>query len=165
VRLPLRFGSATLGATMTEFRLLFRFLDKDFLFRLIFILLLYSIVPIAEIFLFLWLGELIGNYLILAIAAVVGLLGMLFALREVRVTLERLRARIRRHEYPGSEFVDLAGILAGSILLLTPGFITDFVGFLLLIPFFRRVLGRVVTRRMDRSLHEVYEYLQLSDID
>jgi UPF0716 protein FxsA len=150
---------------MTEFRLLFRFLDKDFLFRLIFILLLYSIVPIAEIFLFLWLGEVIGNYLILAIAAVVGLLGMLFALREVRVTLERLRARIRRHEYPGSEFVDLAGILAGSILLLTPGFITDFVGFLLLVPFFRRVLGRVVTRRMDRSLHEVYEYLQLSDID
>jgi UPF0716 protein FxsA len=163
--LLLRFGSATLDSIMTEFRLLFRFLDKDFLFRLIFILLLYSIVPIAEIFLFLWLGEVIGNYLILAIAAVVGLLGMLFALREVRVTLERLRARIRRHEYPGSEFVDLAGILAGSILLLTPGFITDFVGFLLLIPFFRRVLGRVVTRRMDRSLHEVYEYLQLSDID
>jgi UPF0716 protein FxsA len=150
---------------MTEFRLLFRFLDKEFLFRLIFILLLYSIVPIAEIFLFLWLGELIGNYLILAIAAVVGLLGMLFALREVRVTLERLRARIRRHEYPGSEFVDLAGILAGAILLLTPGFITDFVGFLLMIPFFRRLLGRLVTRRMDRSLHEVYEYLQLSDID
>ncbi|OHD74620.1 MAG: hypothetical protein A2177_07360 [Spirochaetes bacterium RBG_13_68_11] len=150
---------------MTEFRLLFRFLDKEFLFRLIFILLLYSIVPIAEIFLFLWLGEVIGNYLILAIAAVVGLLGMLFALREVRVTLERLRARIRRHEYPGSEFVDLAGILAGAILLLTPGFITDFVGFLLLIPFFRRALGRLVTRRMDRSLHEVYEYLQLSDID
>ncbi len=150
---------------MTEFRLLFRFLDKDFLFRLIFILLLYSIVPIAEIFLFLWLGEVIGNYLILAIAAVVGLLGMLFALREVRVTLERLRARIRRHEYPGSEFVDLAGILAGAILLLTPGFITDFIGFLLMIPFFRRFLGRLVTKRMDRSLHEVYEYLQLSDID
>ena len=46
---------------MTELRLLFRFLDKDFLFRLIFILLLYSIVPIAEIILFLWLGELIGQ--------------------------------------------------------------------------------------------------------
>jgi hypothetical protein len=75
-----------------------------------------------------------------------------------------LRARIRRHEYPGTEFVDLAGILMGSILLLTPGFITDFVGFLLMIPFFRRFLGRAVTRRMDRSLHEVYEYLQLSDL-
>lgn len=150
---------------MIELRLLFRFLDKEFLFRLIFILLLYSIVPIAEIFLFLWLGEVIGNYLILAIAAVVGLFGMLFALREVRVTLARLRSRIRRHEYPGTEFVDLAGILVGAILLLTPGFITDFVGFLLLIPFFRRALGRAVTRRLDRSLHEVYEYLQLSDLE
>jgi UPF0716 protein FxsA len=150
---------------MTELRLLFRFLDKEFLFRLIFILLLYSIVPIAEIFLFMWLGEVVGKYLILAVAAVVGLLGMLIALREVRLTLERLRARIRRHEYPGVEFVDLAGILVGSILLLTPGFITDFVGFLLMIPFFRRSLGRAVTRRMDRSLHEVYEYLQLSDFE
>jgi UPF0716 protein FxsA len=149
---------------MTELRLLFRFLDLDFLLRLIFILLLYSIVPIAEIILFMVLGELVGKWLIIAVAAVIGLLGMLFAIREVRVTLERLRARIRRHEYPGSEFVDLAGILAGAILLLTPGFITDFVGFLLLIPFFRRVLGRLVTRHMDRSLHEVYEYLQLSDI-
>jgi UPF0716 protein FxsA len=149
---------------MTELRLLFRFLDLDFLLRLIFILLLYSIVPIAEIILFMVLGELVGKWLIIAVAAVIGLLGMLFAIREVRVTLERLRARIRRHEYPGSEFVDLAGILAGAILLLTPGFITDFVGFLLLIPFFRRVLGRLVTRHMDRSLHEVYEYLQLSDV-
>jgi len=149
---------------MTELRLLFRFLDKDFLFRLMFVLLLYSIVPIADIILFLWLGQLIGQWLILAVAAVVGLLGMLFAMREVRVTLARLRARIRRHEYPGIEFVDLAGILVGSVLLLTPGFITDFVGFLLLVPFFRRTLGRAVTRRMDRSLHEVYEYLQLSDL-
>jgi len=107
----------------------------------------------------------VGRYLILAAAAVVGLLGMLIALREVRVTLERLRARIRRHEYPGSEFVDLAGILVGSVLLLTPGFITDFVGFLLMIPFFRKLLGRAVTRRLDRSLHEVYEYLQLSDME
>ena len=103
---------------MTELRLLFRFLDKDFLFRLMLVLLLYSIVPIADIILFLWLGQLLGQWLILAVAAIVGLLGMLLAMREVRVTLERLRARIRRHEYPGNEFVDLAGILVGSVLLL-----------------------------------------------
>ena len=77
---------------MTELRLLFRFLDKDFLFRLMFVLLLYSIVPIADIILFLWLGQLIGQWLILAVAALVGLLGMLLAMREVRVTLERLRS-------------------------------------------------------------------------
>lgn len=149
---------------MTELRLLFRFLDKDFLFRLIFALLLYSIVPLAEIFLFLYLGELVGNYLILAIAATVGLLGVLVALREIRVTLERLRARIRRNEYPGLEFMDLAGILVGGLLLLTPGFITDFVGFLLFFPVFRRAAGRAITRRLDRNLREVYEYLRLGEM-
>ena len=149
---------------MTELRLLFRFLDREFLFRLLFALLLYSIVPLSEIFLFLWLGELVGNYLILAVAAVVGLVGVLIAMREVRVTLERLRARIRRNEYPGREFMDLAGILVGGLLLLTPGFITDFVGFLLFLPFFRRAVGGAITRRLDRSLREVYEYLRLEEM-
>jgi UPF0716 protein FxsA len=149
---------------MTELRLLFRFLDREFLFRLLFALLLYSIVPLSEIFLFLWLGELVGNYLILAVAAVVGLLGVLVAMRQVRTTLERLRARIRRNEYPGREFMDLAGILVGGLLLLTPGFITDFFGFLLFLPFFRRAIGGAITHRLDRSLREVYEYLRLEEL-
>ncbi len=149
---------------MTELRLLFRFLDREFLFRLLFALLLYSIVPLSEIFLFLWLGELVGNYLILAIAAVVGLGGVLIAMREIQTTLECLRARIRRNEYPGREFMDLAGILVGGLLLLTPGFITDFVGFLLFLPFFRRAVGGAITRRLDRSLREVYEYLRLEEM-
>ena len=149
---------------MTELRLLFRFLDKDFLFRLMFVLLLYSIVPIADIILFLWLGQLIGQWLILAIAAVVGLLGMLFAMREVRVTLARLRARIRRHEYPGIEFVDLAGILVGSVLLLTPGFITDTMWFLLFVPALRDRFGRWVLAKTRTDLKELYEYLKLEEL-
>ena len=149
---------------MIEFRLFLRFLDREFLVKLIFILLLYSLVPLGEIFLFLFLGDLIGNYLILAIAAVVGLVGILFAVGQIRRTLERLRGKIRRSQYPGKEFVDLAGILVSSVLLLTPGFITDFAGFLLLIPFFREALGRAIAKRMDKSFKEVYEYLRLYDL-
>jgi UPF0716 protein FxsA len=150
--------------TMFEFRLFLRFLDKEFLVKLIFILLLYSLVPLAEIFLFLYLGDLIGNYLILAIAAVVGLVGILFAVGQIRRTLDRLRAKIRQSQYPGREFVDLAGILVSSVLLLTPGFLTDFAGFLLLIPFFREALGRAIAKRLDKSFKEVYEYLRLYDL-
>jgi UPF0716 protein FxsA len=149
---------------MIEFRLILRFLDREFLVKLIFILLLYSLVPLGEIFLFLFLGDLIGNYLILAIAAVVGLVGILFAVGQIRRTLERLRGKIRRSQYPGKEFVDLAGILVSSVLLLTPGFITDFAGFLLLMPFFREALGRAIAKRMDKSFKEVYEYLRLYDL-
>ena len=149
---------------MIEFRLILRFLDREFLVKLIFILLLYSLVPLGEIFLFLFLGDLLGNYLILAIAAVVGLIGILFAVGQIRRTLERLRGKIRQSQYPGKEFVDLVGILVSSVLLLTPGFITDFAGFLLLMPFFREALGRAIAKRMDKSFKEVYEYLRLYDL-
>lgn len=52
---------------MTELRLLFRFLDKDFLFRMIFILLLYSIVLLVGIFFFLWLSEVGGDCVMSAV--------------------------------------------------------------------------------------------------
>ncbi len=149
---------------MTEFRLIFKLLDRDFLFKLIFALLLYSLVPLAEIFVFIRLGDLLGGYLVMAMAALMGLVGVLIALRQIRISLEKLKAKIRGGEYPGKEFVDLLGILLGSIFLLTPGFITDFFGFLLLVPPIREALGRMIARRMDVRLKEVYEYLRLYDL-
>ena len=148
---------------MTEYRLLFRFLDRDFLFKLIFILLLYSLVPLSEIFFFIYLSQLIGQYMILALAAVVGLAGVLVAARQITIVLKKLKEKIRKGEYPGQEFIDLAGILIGSVFLLTPGFITDFFGFLLLIPPVRVGLGRLIVRRMEGRLKELYEYLRLYD--
>ncbi len=149
---------------MTELRLIFRFLDRDFLYKLIFALLLYSLVPLGEIFLFLYLADLIGNYLILAAAALTGLVGVLIALRQVPRVLASLKAKIRHGEYPGQEFVDLAGILVGCILLLTPGFVTDLFGFLLFLPPLRAAAGKAVARRMERKLREVYEYLRLQQL-
>jgi UPF0716 protein FxsA len=149
---------------MTEIRFIVKLLDRDFVFKLIFILLLYSLVPLAEIFLFLYLGDLVGNYLILVIAAMTGLIGVLIALRQVQKILSRLKVKIRRGEYPGREFVNLSGILAGSLFLLTPGFITDFLGFLLLVPPIREALGRLIARKLDGKLKEVYEYLRLYDL-
>jgi len=146
---------------MTEARLLLTFLDRDFLFKIILVLLLYSLVPLAEIFLFLALGSLIGNYLTLALAAVAGVAGALLALGQVQRTQAKLRAKIRNREYPGREFADLAGMLAGGLLLITPGFITDLFGYGLMIPFFREALGRVIVRKLDRSFRDVYEYLRL----
>lgn len=149
---------------MLEPRLLLRFLDKEFLVRMVFVLLLYSLVPLGEIMLFLYLGELIGNYLVIALAAVVGLVGVLIGVTQMRRTLDRLRVKVRKGKYPGREFVDLAAMLVSSVLLLTPGFITDMAGFLLLVPVLRQALGRAIARRLDRNFREVYEYLKLYDL-
>ena len=150
--------------TMIESRLFLRFLDKEFLVKLIFILLLYSLVPLGEIFLFLYLGDLIGNYLVLAIAAVVGLVGILLDVVQMPAHPGRLRGKVRQGQYPGREFVDLAAMLVSSVLLLTPGSSPTSSGFVLLVPFFRGALGKAIAKRLDKSFTEIYEYLKLYDL-
>lgn len=141
--------------------MLLTFLDRGYLFKIILVLLLCSLVPLAEIFLYIALGNLIGNYLTLALAAVAGVPGALLALGQVQRTWVKLREKIRTEEYPGREFTDLAGVLAGGLLLVTPGFITDLFGYCLMIPIFREALGRAIVKKLGRSFRDVYEYLRL----
>ncbi len=149
---------------MLEIKLFLRFFEKDFIVKLLFLMLLYSILPLGEIVLLLKLGGIIGNYLTLALAAFTGLFGVLIALSELRRTLNMIRLQVRDGVYPGEGFVSIFGILAGGIFLLTPGFITDFIGFLLFIPAVRIRVGRVLTKKMNAKFKELYEYLKLYDV-
>jgi UPF0716 protein FxsA len=137
---------------------------KDFFFKLILVLLLYSLVPLAEIFLFIYLGELIGNYLVLILAAVAGMGGSLIALGQAQAARERLRIQLKAGRYPGREFADLAGILVSGILLITPGFITDVLGYLLMIPALRNAVRALLSSKLDRSFKDIYAYLRLSSL-
>jgi UPF0716 protein FxsA len=148
---------------MEAFRLFLKFIDRDSFFKLILVLLAYSLVPLAEIFLFLYLGTLVGSYLVLVLAAVVGLVGGLIAARQIQRALAKLKKKIRLGQYPGREFVDLTGILVGGILFITPGFITDLFGLLLFLPVFREAVGRALVKRLHRSFKEIHEYLKLKD--
>ena len=67
-----------------------KLLDRDYLFKLILFLLAYALVPIGEIVLFIYLGNLIGNYLTFALAAVAGIGGALAALSQAQRLRERL---------------------------------------------------------------------------
>jgi UPF0716 protein FxsA len=144
--------------------LFIRVLDREFAVKAVFVALLYSLVPLGEIVLILLVGDLIGRYLTLAIAASTGLLGALIAARQLRGLLDRARARIRAGVYPGPEFVDIAGVLVASLLLVTPGFVTDAIGLAMFVPAARKAVGGLITRRLQRRLTEVYEYLRLSDL-
>ena len=141
-----------------------RFLEPAFVVRLLFSLLLVSLLPLAEIVLILFVGDLVGRYLSLAIVAAASLLGALVAARRLRVLLQAARARIRRGDYPAAELVDIAGVLAAGVLLVTPGLVTDALGLLVFVPAVRRAAGRAITRRLQRRLSEVYEYLRLYDL-
>ena len=148
---------------MQPARVLLRLLDRTFVTKLLILGLLYSLVPLAEIFLLIYLGSRIGVYISLALAAFAGLVGMLLALRELRKTLDALHKKARRGKEPTQEFVSLTAILAASILLLTPGFITDTLGFLLFVPSVRDAWGRWVLSKTRTDLKELYEYLKLEE--
>ncbi len=85
---------------MQPAKVLLRLLDRTFVTKLLILGLLYSLVPLGEIFLLIWLGSKIGVYISLALAAFAGLIGMLAALRELRKNLEALRRKSRRGNCP-----------------------------------------------------------------
>jgi UPF0716 protein FxsA len=149
---------------MQPAKALLRLLDRTFITKALILALLYSLVPLAEIFLLIYLGTVIGYYFTLALAAFAGLVGMLLALKEFQKNIQSLKAKARRGVFPTQEFINLTGILAASILLLTPGFITDTLGFLLFVPAIRDALGNWVLRKTRTNLKEIYEYLQLEEL-
>ena len=140
------------------------FLDRDFLFKLILALLLFSLVPLGEIFLFVYIGSLIGNYLVLILAAVVGVAGAMAGLGQVRRAASELRALLARGSYAGPQLIDMAGLMAASLLLVTPGFITDILALLLLVPPLRVRVGKGLAALVRKRYPDVYDRLKLSTL-
>ncbi len=139
--------------------------QKEFILRMLLLALLYSLVPLSETFLLLHLGGIFGNYIVLAVAATTGLIGLLIAFREVEIIISVIKEKMKEGVYPGKEFISLAGILTGGLLLLTPGFITDTLGFLLFLPVFRNCVGKFIISKMGNSFKNIYEYLKLYEIE
>lgn len=97
-------------------------------------------VPILEIALFIQVGGAIGLGWTLALVIATALLGTVLLRAQGLATMGRARASLERGEVPMREVFDGACLLVGGALLLTPGFATDTVGFLLLLPPVRALL-------------------------
>ena len=104
--------------------------------RLLFIAFL--LVPLAEIYLLIQVGSVIGALPTVALVVLTAALGAVLIRSQGLSTLERMRAAADRGEIPAVEIIEGVCLLAAGAMLLTPGFVTDTVGFLLLIPALRR---------------------------
>lgn len=99
-------------------------------------------IPIIEIAIFIQAGEIIGLWPTLATVVLTAIVGTALLRAQGLAALARARQSIDRGQLPVDEVFTGICILLGGALLLTPGFLTDAVGFLLLVPGFRRVAGR-----------------------
>ncbi len=116
------------------------------------LLLLFTLVPILELSLLIWLGQHIGFWPTVGIIAGTAVLGSFLAHREGLSVLSRFRERVASGAMPSDELTDGILILIAGALLLTPGVLTDLVGFLGLFPPTRAVIKRIVTKRFQRGM-------------
>ncbi|MFQ5794577.1 MAG: FxsA family protein [Candidatus Bipolaricaulia bacterium] len=119
------------------------------LFRLF---LLFIIVPIVELVVLLQLGRYIGVWPTLTLVILTGILGAMLTRIAGLSVLVRLRDRLSADEMPTEELFDGAIILVSGALLITPGLLTDLVGFAGLIPTSRSWIKRLLRRRVKRVL-------------
>ena len=105
-----------------------------------YLILLFTLVPITELALLIKIGQNIGVFYTLTLIIGTGILGAYLAREQGFRTLKKIESEINSGIMPGNEILDGVLILCGGILLLTPGLITDIVGFLTLIPFTRELI-------------------------
>jgi len=112
----------------------------------------FLLVPIAEIFVLIQVGQAIGPWWTVLLLVTMSVLGAWLVRREFRNTWSALRAALQSGRLPSSELADAGLVVVGGTLLLTPGFLTDVVGLAMLLPLtrplFRRMLLALLTRRM-----------------
>lgn len=109
-------------------------------------------VPAAEIALFIQVGGALGLWPTLGLIFGTALIGGLILRFQGLSMLARAREAIGRNELPVAEIFHGLGLALSAVLLLTPGFITDFLGALLLVPLFRRALIRAARHRLEARI-------------
>lgn len=114
------------------------------------LLILFIAIPIAELWLIIEIGGAIGILPTLALLIVDSLVGAAIARSQSRAAWERFNVALAEGRIPAKEVFDGAMIILGGALLLTPGFITDAFGLVLLIPPTRALIRGFLTRLVGR---------------
>ncbi|WP_088103801.1 FxsA family protein [Halalkalibacter urbisdiaboli] len=120
------------------------------MFRLL--LLLIIVVPALEIAVLLLSGQVIGLWPTISLILLTGVLGAWLAKKEGLQTMRLAQLQAGRGEIPSGVVLDGLCILVGGVVLLTPGFITDALGFFLLIPQTRTIAKAFLLRLFDRMI-------------
>ena len=108
----------------------------------------FTLIPLVEIYLLIKLGQNFGAITSILLVIFTGILGAYLAKMEGLRTLFRLQETLREGGMPGEELLDALLIALAGLVLITPGFITDAIGFLLLVPFTRMLVKNWLKERL-----------------
>lgn len=110
--------------------------------------LLFAIMPIVEISLLLNVGEMIGGWNTVAIVIFTAFFGAYLVRQQGLSTLMQAQSKMQAGSMPGQEMAEGLLLVIAGVLLVTPGFITDGIGFLFSLPFTRPAIARSLLKYM-----------------
>ncbi len=112
----------------------------------------FTLIPLAELYLLITIGSYIGVLPTIAIVLTTGIVGAWLARLEGLRTFANVQNSLGQGQMPAEAMIDAVLILIAGILLLTPGFLTDITGILLLIPWSRTLFKRWLRRQFDKMI-------------
>jgi UPF0716 protein FxsA len=113
---------------------------------------LFILVPLVELYVILTVGDAIGAVWTILLLAADSVLGSLLLRAQGRSVWRRFNTALAEGKMPHREVIDGVLVVFGGAFLITPGFITDVVGLLLLVPPTRALIRRLVVRRLGRRV-------------
>ena len=115
------------------------------------VLLAVILIPIVEIYLFIKIGSQIGAFSTIFLVFFTAVVGVYYARYEGINTLRSGMMQIIKNQIPALELISGAAIAFAAVLLIIPGFATDFIGFLLIVPITRKLILGKFNKKFDRN--------------
>ena len=119
---------------------------------LIRLFILFAVVPVIEVYLLIKVGSLIGPLPTVALLLAISMVGAWLVRHQGFELMRRIQSELAQGRLPAAELLDGAMVLVGGVLLLTPGFFTDFLGLFFLIPATRALIKQLVGLWLQRRL-------------
>ena len=113
------------------------------------VLLFIIVIPLTEIYLMIEIGGAIGALNTIFLIFFTAITGIYFAQLEGLSTIRSAFDQIKKDEIPVYEIISGAALAFAALLLIIPGFLTDIIGFLLIIPFTRKKLIKIISPKFD----------------
>ncbi len=109
----------------------------------------FTIIPIIEIYILINIGSMFGTFISISLVILTGFLGAYFAKIQGLNTFLSIHESLRAGRLPSRELLDTVLILVAGILLITPGFLTDSIGFILLFQTSRNLIKFWLQRKFE----------------
>ena len=124
------------------------------------IFLLIILIPVIEIYLLIQIGSEIGAITTIFLIFTTAIVGIYYAKYEGLNTLKSGFLQLSKNEPPTFEMLSGAAIAFGALLLIIPGFVTDFFGFILIFPISRKFIFKIFTKKMNYKKKEKKDFIE-----